>query len=195
MDLASLFSSYMSNFGRSPSAGGPIRDSSGTTYGPAMTRLTRTPLSFTDNPRAFQTPGAIGEYNPNSKSIMVNPTINDPGETIRHESIHALLGRMPQQQQSDVAVGAPNYGAIANTLSKQVAGQMYQEVPAYMGSSPTSKFLGVSQKDRDDYLQHTRDVLMQLHPEIGAHFQRLLDSGNRPMPTGGAANFNNYSGQ
>lgn len=176
MDISNLFSNYASTFGSGKSSNGPVI-TPGTTWGPAVTRLTHTPISFTTN--SLDAANAVGQFDPAKGSITVNPTINDPSETIRHESIHALLNQLPPGQESNISASAPNYGSIANVLGRQVGGNTVQEVPAYMASSPTSKFLGVSNADRDQYVDHIQKVLMQLHPTLGTTLQRLIQSGQK----------------
>jgi hypothetical protein len=70
-----------------------VRTGPGQTYGPAVSRITRTPINFTDQMSAAKN---AGEYDPATKAMTVNPRIDDAGETVRHESIHALLDQVPQ---------------------------------------------------------------------------------------------------
>lgn len=182
MDFSNLFSNYSRSFG-SPNVpvGNVVQDPSGTTWGPAVTRLTKTPINFTTG-KAMDNPTDLGEYYPQgdkAKTITVNPLLDDPHETIRHESIHALMDQLPLKQQANIATSAPNFLSIANVVGRQAAGIPEIEVPAYMGSSPTSKFLGVSDDDRNAFVNHIQQTLMNLNPSMGNTFQRLLQSGQK----------------
>jgi hypothetical protein len=193
-----LLADYAQRFSASPHA--TVQDGA-TSYGPAQTRLTHTPINFTTNTNDMVRPEDIGEYNPNTDRMMVNPIINDPSETVRHESIHAVLNRINAQQEAKIAQSAPNFESIANSIYKIANNNSAfktsaaQEVPAYMGAAGYSQFKGVSDEQHDVYLRSVRDQLMRINPEAGATFQRLLDAGRRPIVAGRTQAVNNSTGQ
>ncbi len=97
----------------------------GVTYGPAVSRITRTPIQFSNSL------GVAGQYDPNSKSITVNPAnANDVGAVIRHESVHAAL--------DSPALAALMQGPQAQSLMARMPkfiGDAQAELPAYLATN------------------------------------------------------------
>lgn len=152
------------------SAPQPVRTGPGQSYGPAVSRITRTPINFTDQMSAAKN---AGEYDPSTKAITVNPRIDDPGETVRHESIHALLDRVPQS--SAIAGSSSGYPEIQQVLSR-VGGDPRHEVPAYLGSAAGSQFVGLTDQMRQQFLDDFTRRLRLANSGASAQFQRVMDS-------------------
>lgn len=146
-----------------------------TSYGPAQSRYTHTPINFVNS----GAPTQAGEYTGSGGvgQITINPNVaankGGVGTVIKHESIHALLDRLPDATQQSLAQAQPGYQAVANTLSPIVSGHMPYEVPAYMGSSKQG-YLGLPQTTQDQYTQALADHLNRNYPDIGKIFQQIM---------------------
>jgi len=124
----------------------------GTIYGPAFTRITRTPISFGTVPE-----GNEGIYNPPTKLadlissvpilrnflnqsglIRVDPSKGNVPRTTRHEEVHALLDPLMRNGQlQQLNRENPNY--FPNTLSLD-KGDPNTEVPAYAATEVANPF-------------------------------------------------------
>lgn len=148
-----------------------VRGADGTTYGPAQARVSRTPIEFSEN---MPSPQTQGEFIPAQNKIRVNP--NSAGyptsQVLRHEQIHAVLNGLPNAGQQ-VAQQAPGFSDIANRVAGTGTGNMADEVPAYMGQSPTPQIYGISPEQRNAYVQGLAAQLQKLDPKIAAQFQQL----------------------
>ncbi len=144
-----------------------MRTEPGVTYGPAVSLVTRTPVEYGELP-----PNRSGEYYPDSKSIKIDPRKGNVSRVTRHEQIHALLDRLPQSGAPQ-ATSAPDFMNIARSLQGTVAGDMQNEVPAYMAQQPNSGFYGISDLQRNNYIQGLAAQLQKLDPNIASKFQRL----------------------
>jgi len=141
-----------------------FRAAPGLTYGPAVSRISRTPIRI--NPNQTQS----GLFDPESGVISINPNGGmEYGNTVRHESIHALLSKL---KNPEIGQTIPGFNEIAPAL-KNVGGTISHEVPAYMGAAPNSQFIGVSDKQRNDYVTGLVNAVQKLDPEIGKRLARL----------------------
>ena len=142
---------------------GVMRTEPGQTYGPAVTRITRTPVSFA--------PGANkGEYDPATKTIAIDPTKStDVPATTRHESIHALLDQVPGSQA--MAAQSTGYGDIAKHFAGM--GDPRDEAPAYLGAYPTSQFLGLGDQTRQAFLDDLGRRIKGASPSQATTWDRL----------------------
>jgi len=147
-----------------------IRTADGETYGPAQSLVSRTPIEYTED----MPPNRQGEYFPQTNSIHINPKSKGfpINEVTRHEQIHAILNNLPQAGTPQTT-SAPGFMDIARTIQGTRAGNVEDEVPAYMAQSPTSEFYGVSDQQRNAYVQGLLRQLQKLDPTIAARFQRL----------------------
>lgn len=135
-----------------------------TTYGPSMSRVTRTPIRFAPSDNK-------GEYDPATKGITIDPTktTNVPA-TVRHESIHALLDSVPGA--AAMATQSAGFPDIAKNITGGM-GNAPDEVPAYLGSYPTSQFLNMSEQARQAFLNDFRQRLAAAAPGQAQQFDRL----------------------
>lgn len=147
-----------------------VQGADGTTYGPAQSRISRTPIEFTEDMPALRQ----GEYFPQSDKIRVNP--NSKGfpvhQVLKHEQIHAILSKLPQEGVPQ-STSAPGYSDIAQRIQGAVQGNPADEVPAYMGQSQTPGFYGISPEQRNAYIQGLQQQLTKLDPKIADRFARL----------------------
>ena len=147
-----------------------VRTADGTTYGPAQSLVSRTPIDFDEDMPANRQ----GEYFPQTNRIHVNP--NSKGfpvsQVLKHEQVHALLQTLPNGGASQTT-SAPGFMDIARRLQGTRAGNVEDEVPAYMAQSPTSEFYGVSDDQRNAYVNGLTQQLQKLDPTLAAKFQRL----------------------
>jgi hypothetical protein len=146
-----------------------------TSYGPSQSRYTRTPINFVNGGN----PNQAGEYTGTGGvgQITINPTVaankGGVGTVIKHESIHALLDRLPDAIQQSLPQGLPGYQDVANALSPIVTGNMAYEAPAYMGSSKQG-YLGLPQTKQEQFTQALTDHLNRNYPDIGKIFQQII---------------------
>lgn len=140
-----------------------MRTEPGQTYGPAVSRITRTPITFA--------PGANkGEYDPATKTISIDPTkTTDLGATTRHESIHALLDQVPAAPQ--IAANSAGYGDIQKFFSGGM-GNPRDEAPAYLGAGG-AQFMGLSDTLRKAFLDDFQERLGGASPQAAQTFQRV----------------------
>lgn len=190
MDFQKLLDDLRNSFSSMPDLSKrPIRTEPGVDYGPgmSMSRITRTPINWVRNMPDNNT-RAMGEYDPSTKGISIDPVkANDytsVAETVRHESIHALLDKLPNEAKTLSSINILPYfiKRIAPQLSpgSNVAG----EIPAYLGAQPYSAFKGVSDEDRQMYVRILHQRLQQEDPDLAYKFKRILESGEA-NPMGG----------
>lgn len=151
-----------------------MRTADGTTYGPAVSLISRTPIEYGELPA-----NRSGEFYPDKNSIKIDPTKGNVSRVTKHEQVHALLnnfraGAAPQ------TTSAPGFMDIARRMQGTVAGNMEDEVPAYMAQSPTSGVYGISDQQRNDYMNGLVGQLQKLDPNIAAKLQRLSQSSTPP---------------
>lgn len=147
---------------------GVMRTAPGETYGPAVSRITRTPIRFTENLSAAQN---NGEYDPATKTIAINPKAqSDVPTMIRHESIHALMDQVPGSGQ--MAAQSSGFPDIAKQMAG-VGGDPSHEAVAYLGSYPTSQFRGLSDQIREGFLNDFGSKLSAADPVRGSAWSRL----------------------
>lgn len=139
----------------------------GVTYGPAVTRISRTPIEYGELP-----PNRSGEFYPDRKSIKVDPRKGNVHTVTRHEQIHAILDNLPMGGAPQTT-SAPGFMDIARVIQPQVAGEMEHEVPAYMGQQQNSNFYGISDNQRNMYMQGLMGQLQKLDPAIAQKMLRL----------------------
>lgn len=160
MDNGSIFDRLLSYMRGDPAV---MRTEPGQTYGPAVSRITRTPISFA--------PGVNkGEYDPATRSISIDPTKStDVGATIRHESIHALLDKVPGAPQ--MAAASTGYGDLQKFFSGGMGDPRY-EAPAYLGAGG-AQFLGLSDVVRKSFLDDFQNRLAAANPQAAQSFERV----------------------
>jgi len=144
------------------------RTADGTTYGPAESLVTHTPITYGSLPGA----GYAGDFNPQTNTIKIDPSKGNVSQITKHEQVHALLNRLPNAGVAQTQ-SAPGYQNIATRLNGTVQGNLPDEVPAYMAQSPTSQTYGVSDAQRNAYMQGLVGQLQKLDPTIAAKLQRL----------------------
>lgn len=144
-----------------------MRTADGTTYGPAMSRVTRTPIEYGELP-----PHRSGEFYPDKDSIKIDPNKGNVPQVTRHEQIHALLNKLPMAGAPQTT-SAPGFMDIARVIQPQIAGDIENEVPAYMGQQSNSGFYGISDAQRNQYMQGLVGQLQKLDPSIAQKMQRL----------------------
>jgi hypothetical protein len=148
-----------------------MRTEDGVTYGPAVSLVSRTPISYGTLP-----PNRSGEFYPDTKTIKIDPTKGNVARVTRHEQIHALLDKIPMEGAPQTT-SAPGFMDIARTLQPMVAGDMENEVPAYMAQQPTSGFYGISDQQRNAYMGGLVDQLQKLDPNIAQRIAKLANRG------------------
>jgi hypothetical protein len=148
-----------------------VQGADGTTYGPAQSRISRTPIEFSENMPSARTQGEFIpaenriRMNPNSKGFPIN-------QVLRHEQIHAVLNGLPNAGVPQ-AEAAPGFSDIAQRVQGAATGNMGDEVPAYMGQSQTPGFYGISPEQRNAYIQGLQSQLVKLDPKIAERFAKL----------------------
>lgn len=161
MDLQGILSNLLGN------KLSTVRTADGTTYGPAVSLVSRTPIEYGDLDSHTS-----GEFYPDKNSIKIDPKKGNVSAVTRHEQVHAILNSLPQAGAPQTT-SAPGFMDIARRLQGQVAGNIEDEVPAYMAMNPTSQFYGVSDAQRNNYMQGLVNQLQKLDPTIAAKMQRL----------------------
>lgn len=151
-------------------------------YGPAMSRRTRTPIQFTSNLPA----GQSAEYDPAGFSniseflsnpslipallskgmIRVNPAVSkDVNASIRHESVHGLLSPIEDFARS-TAQQLPSFAPAAQQLKSQFkSGDMRDEVDAY-AANPNTPELARYASERAKQLEQKDPRMAQLYRSI-----------------------------
>ena len=143
-----------------------MRTEPGVTYGPAVSLVSRTPISYEELP-----PNRSGEFFPDTKTIRIDPRKGNVSKVTRHEQIHAILDKLPMEGAPQTT-SAPGFMDIARRIQGSAAGQMENEVPAYMGAQ-NSQFYGISDEQRNAYMQGLVAQLQKLDPNIAQKMMRL----------------------
>lgn len=144
-----------------------VRTSDGTTYGPAVSLVSHTPIEYGELP-----PNRSGEFYPDKNSIKIDPNKGNVSRVTKHEQVHALLNNFRAGGAAQTT-SAPNFMDIARRIQGTVAGNMEDEVPAYMAQQPTSGVYGISDQQRNEYMNGLVDQLQKLDPNIAAKMKRI----------------------
>ena len=181
--------SWLQNSGYIPV--GNVIKVGGETYGPAVTRISRTPLSFSTT-EFKDLPGTQGQYLGQGPGlppeIIIDPAASrsaygSVGPVIRHESIHAAMDHLPDEMQRDIAVSQPGYRKIANKLEKRWDGYMPVEVPAQMGQGGASG-IGANRDvpidKQKSYMSSFMDSLQAVDPEVAGMVGRIIGGVQTP---------------
>ena len=169
-----------------------------TSYGPAQSRHTRSPVRFKDlgadqegqydSPSPIEAikillsnPGILGSA---SKGLItLNPDAKDFDleNTSKHEQMHALMDQVPSkwyQAQGtagrDLATSIPGYQQIAEQLALRRAGNMPDEVSAYANTNNPSQ-TGIPQNWMDEYTDKLKSTMATNFPQL-AQMVGLLHS-------------------
>lgn len=143
-----------------------------TTYGPAQSRITRTPINFTNQGDQWG-----GLYDPNSNQITVNPNnTGDVGRTVRHESVHAVMSN--PQVQTAANQGPQMQSAIASMPhfigdpTAEAASYISQNQPGMRvpGSNITSNWPNAT---RNGALDEMMSNVRNMSPSSADQLQRL----------------------
>lgn len=170
----------MKYFGKSPNI---VVGSDGTTYGPAEARISRNPITFT--PDMVSGPSTSGEYengkirvNPNSPSIGAPGMPVDVGNVIRHEEVHALMDKIPNNMK--VASNPIEYMPLVRPVRASTMGNPQDEVPAYAITQPPGQVGAhtlyggpASAGDQASYVGALLNNIARINPQIAAQMQRL----------------------
>lgn len=162
----------------------------GISYGPAVSRITRTPITFgniNDDPQQsgnFEQPNIATQLlnlipalrqKIGQGSIQINPYSADninTGTSIKHEEIHALLNNLNfTGKMEELAKNNPYYKQVASKLAGR-GGDPTLETPAYMGAFDSSQ-TPAPQQDRDNYVTYLGKQLVKIDPDMAAKFARL----------------------
>lgn len=169
-----------------------------TSFGPAITRRTRTPITF-----GKIAEGQSGDYSapaliPQLASLIPlfrnlgvgtgdikvdpdSPDNTDLSSTIKHEEIHSLLNNLNfTGKMGRLASSNPFYKQVADKLTKAGrGGDPILETPAYAGAfEPTQT--PVPQQTRNSYIGYLADQLQKMDPKIADKFKSL--SGIQTQP-------------
>ena len=166
--------------------GAPSLADDSITYGPAQSRRSRTPIKFDtseSNAGKFTPPGEPTSTFERILSVLpvlknfVNPTgqitinpnnANDPEQTIRHESVHALLSNANESGQLDqLNAQNPFYQKIVNSLTSPISASpagTSQEIPAYALSGEGSK-VGMDAPATQGYINNLIKQFSKLDPK------------------------------
>ena len=157
----------------------------GETYGPAIARFSRTPIDFV---KEFPgEPGKAGEFYSKDNRIEVSPESAKNlfgrdygvGDTIKHESTHAIMSPESYIVQEGIARSQPGFSRISKAVSSKFEGPPGLEVPAQMAMR---HYLvpGVTQQQRDDYMSHFIDSLQAMNPEAAGKLGRMIGGVSTP---------------
>lgn len=158
----------------------------GQTYGPAVSRVSRVPITFRpDLPGAAsgdyrnQYDSAFGQAIPNNHPVIrIDPTASDVQSTyggnvhsvLKHEIAHSILeGQSPDYEK--LAATNPEYNTIAAQMGNSRAGFQPAEVPAYMAESGAAQRWNVSPNLVNMYRQH---LMSGLDPATAAAYARNM---------------------
>lgn len=155
----------------------------GTTYGPAQSRYTRTNQQFIDDP----TDRDSGHYYPQTKLKpaierinITSPDITDVPAAIRHEDTHALLSGLSHDQLQSVGQNNPAMQQVVDYLQKAGRqGWAGQEVPAYMAENDPNATFGIPGTLRNLYLQHMVQQLGTINPVLSKKYKTISGYGGK----------------
>jgi hypothetical protein len=160
-----------------------------TSYGPAQSRHTKTPVRFADLGKDQE-----GQYDPPSpgaiiKILLSNPAIlKEAGKGVitlnpnaqdfdlekvsKHEQMHANMNEIPSKwyQASgtggrELAQSIPGYQQIAEQLALRRGGEMPNEVPAYAATNNPDQ-TGIPQNWMDEYTDKLKNVISKNFPQL-----------------------------
>lgn len=146
--------------------GSPVQVSSdgSTTYGPAVSRLTRTPIDF------GPTDGKAGSYD--GQRMLVDPSAASVPEVVSHESVHALL----TPALLAAATSGPQAQSMLGVMPK-FAGDAQAEMPAYLATGEINRLPAggrVSPSTRAGALSEVIANLARQNPAAARTFNRLV---------------------
>lgn len=162
-----------------------IQTAPGQTYGPAVSRLTRTPINFSQTAMPEDQSGDYTLQN-GTGSITVNPKSSDiaanyggnVNSAIKHEIAHSIV--MPvttQAQRTQMANSDPMWQQAAQNLQGiGRGGQMSNEVPAYMAEPDASRY-GIPDSLQSLYRKNFVNSLSTVSPTAANQYQRLTGGG------------------
>lgn len=159
----------------------------GVSYGPAMSRRTRTPISFQEGSSSLNGQFAPGNPLQNLVSLLpmlqrLKPTGNitiypkspenagspgNIGKTIRHEDIHALISQLQTDPTADATLPPGSFNSLAPYI-KNRSGNPVNEIPAYAsepGTYPEDK--------RQAFIQQMVAQLSKSNPKAAQIYQSL----------------------
>lgn len=163
----------------------------GVSYGPSMSRRTRTPIEFQEgSPDSLN--GKFNPGNPLQNIVSLLPMLqklkpkgnitifpkspenllhDGVGETIRHEDIHALISQLQTDPTADAALPAGSYNNLAPYI-KNRAGNPVNEIPAYASEK------GVYPEDqRQAFIQQMVAKIAESNPKSAQIYQSLTQGG------------------
>ena len=163
----------------------------GISYGPAVSRWSKTPINFVPETHSPNINGYY-DWSPAKEKIVINPSslehknkVTTIGNTIRHESIHALLTNALKKSGVDVSdvnnitnayriLGQelPEHYKIAQAIRGKRDGIMPVEVPAYAGQPDYTQF-GISAPLRNSYTHNLVESLKGIDPDASKIYQRM----------------------
>lgn len=132
---------------------------------------------------------AEGSFSPTDNLIRIqlygqNPSYKDLSNAIHHEDIHALLKDQPTPIPSD-----SDYSSISNFLGAMFnqpyinvrdaflrgkrAGNLDQELPAYVGAYNSEQLPSLTPEQASQYV---RLIMKNMKPEIASKYQRIVNS-------------------
>jgi hypothetical protein len=168
--------------------GGIVRQE-GVTYGPAMSRIGRTPIGFSQGIAESSGRYATNDFNKRG-TIIVNPASTDDsdiGATIRHEDIHSILRNLEPETSKgvnlqDLNKANPYYQQIADIVGKTRGGEMPSEIPAYMGAYSKAFTPDVPQNLQQLYTDYFQKQLQQFDPRAASGYGRVaaMNAGANP---------------
>lgn len=182
MDLQSLAASLKEMFSPGSSA---IYTAPGQSYGPAVSRLTRTPIKFTtslgrDINGVYNEDLALLPGKPPTTSISINPKSDEIqagmpiSDIIRHEDIHALLDKTlskasgpnadTYQALSMMQDENKYHPSIQAALQGHRGGYLPVEVPAYAGQHNYKQY-GIDPISRAGYVEDMIKNLKSIDPK------------------------------
>lgn len=166
----------------------------GQSYGPAVSRLTRTPINFKDDPLH---PNLSGEFNTvpdnfltrilpkslqDTSQITVYPKAKDTTDissSIRHEDTHATLDSLSRKDFLNLADRNPAYDLIEKKLGQAGRGGFAPaEVPAYMAETDPSNPYKISPDLRNAYVKRMIDQLSSIDPSMSQTYAKLARMGD-----------------
>ena len=151
-----------------------------TTYGPAQSRRTRTPIEFTsseENAGRYTPPSdfqqflskipLLGQLINSAGTIKVNPAnTSDINRVVKHESVHALLNPLFQSGQLEQLNNQnPAYSPIAAKIMSSGVGDPNAEAPAY-STTGESGMIGVTNPLSSQYIDNLKQQLFKLDPKL-----------------------------
>lgn len=157
----------------------------GTSYGPAFSRVTRTPITFgpvpedragqytnpTDLSNLLSSLPIVKNFLNRTGNIRIDPeSTSNVGRTIRHEDVHSLLHNL---DLSKLNLENPSFlPALTSTPFQKLMGNPQRELPAYTATGESSQ-IGIPDPLSSAYLLHLQDQLFKIDPNLAKKFQQL----------------------